>query len=1182
MKPILLEVKGFQSFRDVQKIDFDTLTSKGLFGIFGPTGSGKSTILDAIIYALYGKVSKEVQNEYINLNEKDAYVCYTFELSSGHKRRRFIVKRANKKNANQKYGTASVTISEIVTHDDGTTELTVLAEKVREVNELVESLIGLKVEDFTRAVVLPQGKFSEFLKIEPSKRNEMLERIFGLEKYGRSMTDKIKEEGKQNKAQLETKEEIAARYEGVSDDHLKQLQEDLNTLTKQEQEKEAVQKEINETFEEAKVVRGLQEELEKNKQQEQQLLLKEDEIKQKEIQVKRSKQAAVIMPVLQDLNNGEKNLYDTIGNLTRKKQVEQELTAQHSEQQKLFETAKSEKEEKLPPLLIKQHELKETIQDVNLRNELESKLSTGQANLENELVELASIEKSLKEKKEEKINTEAELTLNKNTLDTLHVSTKYRNDILTGVNLENTVFKLQKSISELETEVNGKLQDEKAEQQQLESLEKERTALQENQNEKLAELEIWRVKPILSNEDLQQQQKRISDQENKLNLAVENEEILAKKKIDLDNATAEIQKFKDELMGLNDQRGTLQTIYNETLAKYENLKINNYAGIIAESLGEEDPCPVCGNIHKIQLANKIDQEQLEHYEVEVKRISQQLDEVKAKITSFETQLNLKFDYLTAVRGDFELLSDELNNAPIEKEKEKLNELISQNQQALADKTDAEAKIVELTNTIHGKEQEIAAITAKMAEKKAKLAGLQTQMDEIQQKLEKAKEEMNHAEQELHPLKQDYAIDSFEDSYNEINKKDAQREKIDAQCKILDEKVRELTALAESLHNQQTEKERHIQEITNEVKSWQRDLEGLNAKIYKVCGDKDANLFLKEVNAAIATLENAVKEKEETLQKLAVTLSDVSSQVISLQSTKELQEKNVQSLKERVNQLITEHEFIDAAEVRALYLDSLIIKGLEEEIASHQDQINSIRTLIMSGLEKLKGRTLEEEKWIEINQRKETVESELKELRKVKTGKEKDIERMIKDLEQVRELNKEIKTLKHRQSMLDELNKLLRGNSFIEYISFGQLKYVAKEASNRLMEITKGKYSIILDEETRRFLIRDYTSGGYTRSTDSLSGGELFLTSLSLALALSTHIQLKNSAPLEFFFLDEGFGTLDDNILDTAMTSLEKLHSDKMSIGIISHVKEIQERVPVKLLVTPASSGEGSKVRLAYS
>jgi exonuclease SbcC len=144
----------------------------------------------------------------------------------------------------------------------------------------------------------------------------------------------------------------------------------------------------------------------------------------------------------------------------------------------------------------------------------------------------------------------------------------------------------------------------------------------------------------------------------------------------------------------------------------------------------------------------------------------------------------------------------------------------------------------------------------------------------------------------------------------------------------------------------------------------------------------------------------------------------------------------------------------------------------------------------------------------------------------------------------------------------------------------QLNYVAKEASKRLNEITKGKFDLLLDKDDGSFQIKDNSSGGHIRSTDTLSGGELFLTSLSLALALSSHIQLKNSAPLEFFFLDEGFGTLDENILEVALLSLEKLHSEDLCVGIISHVKEIQERLPLKLIVSPAILGDGSTVTLS--
>ena len=113
-------------------------------------------------------------------------------------------------------------------------------------------------------------------------------------------------------------------------------------------------------------------------------------------------------------------------------------------------------------------------------------------------------------------------------------------------------------------------------------------------------------------------------------------------------------------------------------------------------------------------------------------------------------------------------------------------------------------------------------------------------------------------------------------------------------------------------------------------------------------------------------------------------------------------------------------------------------------------------------------------------------------------------------------------------------------------------------------------------------MRDNFNGGERRSIDTLSGGETFLTSLSLALALSSQIQLKGSAPLEFFFLDEGFGSLDSELLEIVIESLERLHSNNLSVGIISHVEELKNRVPVKLIVSSSEAGVGSQVKIEYS
>jgi exonuclease SbcC len=166
--------------------------------------------------------------------------------------------------------------------------------------------------------------------------------------------------------------------------------------------------------------------------------------------------------------------------------------------------------------------------------------------------------------------------------------------------------------------------------------------------------------------------------------------------------------------------------------------------------------------------------------------------------------------------------------------------------------------------------------------------------------------------------------------------------------------------------------------------------------------------------------------------------------------------------------------------------------------------------------------------------------------------------------------------------LHTLQKLFAGKKFVQYIAAERLAYISGEASELLDVISNGRFGLETDE-AGNFIIRDYVNGGAVRSVFSLSGGETFLVSLALALALSTQIQMKNEAVLDFFFLDEGFGTLDEDLLNEVMETLERLQNRDRVIGLISHVSELKERVPVKLFVSPPEmGGSGSHVRLEIS
>ncbi len=170
MRPLRLELKGFTSFRHQQEIDFSRLD---LFAIAGPTGAGKSSILDAITYALYGKVER-VGNQCSQLISQGLpAMAVSFEFSCGADRYRVARRTARKQ---------PTTV--VLERNDGG-EWRSEAGKVHEVGERIVRIVGLDYDGFTRAVLLPQGKFDQFLAGDSGVRRRLLTELLGLELFER-------------------------------------------------------------------------------------------------------------------------------------------------------------------------------------------------------------------------------------------------------------------------------------------------------------------------------------------------------------------------------------------------------------------------------------------------------------------------------------------------------------------------------------------------------------------------------------------------------------------------------------------------------------------------------------------------------------------------------------------------------------------------------------------------------------------------------------------------------------------------------------------------------------------------------------------------------------------------------------------------------------------------------------
>lgn len=169
------------------------------------------------------------------------------------------------------------------------------------------------------------------------------------------------------------------------------------------------------------------------------------------------------------------------------------------------------------------------------------------------------------------------------------------------------------------------------------------------------------------------------------------------------------------------------------------------------------------------------------------------------------------------------------------------------------------------------------------------------------------------------------------------------------------------------------------------------------------------------------------------------------------------------------------------------------------------------------------------------------------------------------------LKERIGGLTEQASVATKLGGLLRADGFEGWLMEAALDELVERATRRLFELSGSQYSLTVHK--RDFAVRDHANADELRSARTLSGGETFLASLSLALALAdatAELAPEGAPVMESIFLDEGFGTLDPHTLDTVATAVEELGSTGRFVGIVTHIPELADRMPVRLEVTKSS------------
>jgi exonuclease SbcC len=1161
MKPINLKIKGLNSFEEEQEIDFVALTRGGFFGIFGPTGSGKSTILDGVTLALYGDVSRN-SADFINANCDKAQVSFEFQIS-GKENKRYLVQRDFKRDKNSlKPRTDKCKVMDITSG-----EIIVLEESVKGVTDKCAEIIGLSKDDFTRTVVLPQGKFSDFLKMEGKSRRDMLERLFNLQEYGDNLNQKLK--GRLYK-EISTKTSIEGEIRGlgeVSEDSIRDKEEKYSSKQVELVAEHGQLILIIQQFDESKEIYNLQKEYEKHLDDEKTLLNKKELFKQKKVQLENHKNANSMAIYIQDFENTRNDRVDIIKRLDEITQGKQAIKEEKTKTQKDFELAKNQYDNILPGVRLKEQKVMEALEDEKELHENE-KLSNS---LKSRVLELEMLLKAADEAKQSRVKELDGIgkELEKLSIETsnLKVDIVVKAKVSTGEKLtenlsilKDRIDKVQKKIFELSSQQENYLGRKK--EIESEKIESEESLL------RIAD-KLAKVKENCpgTQEDLSAIRDSLFELKSKWT-----------KHNELEDA---IKKNASNILRLRQQKDPLEETFSKmtfrleqiNAAIYEN-KNETMAYELRKILSEGEPCPVCGSKeHYPGHLKSIDLTSLEKLETEKNDLTEKMKKAEKDINEISLRLSLEDKQAITYATELDNLGKEYLFKKPEEEQEKYDNLKKNINTFDLEINNLTRDIAEMTNTVTKRIGYLNTIDAS-------ISGVIVQLNDHNEELIKLKKEMDGDQLKLESLIAETGISDFVLESQTIRKKDERREKLEVVTTTLTADEKKIKKELENLESDIGKDTNQLTGLKADHKNKLQLSEKLINSIVKKAGTSQNLIKLRdEIAKEIKSIEQNYKIQYDKNLKCIEDFETISNAFYKIAQSLSDIDKRFASVEKTLGEKLQENRFASIDEAKSFLTTTDIIKKMDQEIKDYDNAISRIKGVIDSIEKKLDGKQITEEKWQEIqNQRKEK-ENHLNLLKKEHALLEQEIKDAKEKLSGIKVLTAQIKKIDERLGILRDLENLFKGNRFVEFIATERLKYISREASARLLDITGGVYGLETDDEGR-FLIKDNKNGGILRESSTLSGGETFLTSLALALALSAEIQLKGTAPLELFFLDEGFGTLDDNLLDVVMTSLERIHHEKLKVGIISHVESVKNRVPVKLIVTSAVTGEGgSKVRI---
>ena len=1207
-----LKLENLNSIQGQWEINFlDESYKGGIFAITGKTGSGKTTVFDAICLALYGQTPRissisNTSDEVMNRQSDQCSAELIFESGGrifrskwSHARSRSGKNEENSSDGKKSFGIVKLSLEEL----KGGSWMT-LASKVKEKAKAVKEVLGLDFNQFTRSVLLAQGKFSAFLNSGTNDKADILEEITGTEIY-KKISQEVYIKTSQLKKQLDEEKEKYEKFEILSDEELKQIESGLVELDKKIEEEKKQASACDAKLEKLKTLAALEKRCEEAKNALEKIEAQKEGFDRLRVERDRASAAAVIKPIYDAYDESRRNLNSSekqknqLG--TELSELKPKLTVLASDLsdalKKLQDTeSKAKKDQELFTWVdIQDGKIREEAKQLQAaKDELEvsrkeymtaqTKQAASEKELSDQKAKTARAESSFAEKKNDArlFDESGRLSVIRNTLSGLETVIAHDEDERTR--FSKLLEKAEKEAGELEKITRTAISAVAVKTKEIDLLKDHRTALLEGK----------------TTEELQAQQERL--EAHRADLLTLDQKRSTAEKLD-----TEVRKHRDAVKQLDVLAKAKEAEINELSARYsvleKNVDANEKLVAINKFMKERaalvsgEACPLCGSEHH-PYADQLPagvagaKVKLEEAKTELKQASEDLsnktkenaaligqkkaEEGQLKSLEAECQAASE-DYKEACKRVLSVPSRECGAARITEEKQRVENGIVKLKQIKRDYDKTVSEVQKQEAELNLLKEKKTRADSELAAKKAEKNTISTQLHQLGKALSDNRDKLQDSRVLFIRDFSAYSLEKAEEitaSFIErlLERGNAYNRSV-VQLNEQKSKEDKMSGVLEVLKTQAAKLLKEVNDKSDKVQTLQ--------KVYdQSCGERKSRFGEKSVSQERQKAEQALKQAKDNVAMLqeqkAAADTDWATKTGRLEAVeKALNELTLQTQKSAGEwaQALIDKAFESQQAWKSSWKSEADLELLKKKIKDFEDlQLSATASLKTSAenLESHKADCPKETERAEIERQRvdlrKGIDQNNEEIGRLKSLKDRDAENRQK----AAAAQKAAKNLESEYALWAKLCDLIgqadggKYNRFVQDLVLVQLLECANAELKKLnsrfyLSSTKGK--------NLEISVVDTALGGVIRPSANLSGGETFIVSLSLALGLSK--MASNNIQIDSLFLDEGFGTLDSESLEKALSVLGQINQDKL-VGIISHVGEVQERLPIVIRVETSS------------